>query len=217
MAPNEQRLVASLKIEVPGRSNSEITLSPGKLTIGRHPLNLLCLDDSNCSRFHAEIIVRDGRVVVKDLGSSNGVRVNGARVKSAELADGDTIVLGASVLKLAIGRPISDSSSEVELLMGDEVTGKPTVSRKVGASSDKLIHVGEAQGPAELQRRLRAITDLHKTYLGARTADDLVREGAQTVFNCLPFQRACLLEYIAQTGEYQPRIVVNRSGREGDK
>jgi len=73
-----------------------------RLQIGSHPSNQIAIRDRTISRFHCEVFVeRGGGVWVKDLGSRNGTRVNGTRVREAELSDG--AVLELSHLQLAFG------------------------------------------------------------------------------------------------------------------
>lgn len=50
------------------------------ITIGRDPLNALCIPSPYVSAFHAAIEERQGRVVLTDLGSSNGVFIGGERI-----------------------------------------------------------------------------------------------------------------------------------------
>ena len=57
------------------------------------------LNDPNVSRRHAEIRRRGSDVVVVDLGSTNGTRVNGVRVKEQLLNDGDEIEVGTSTVR----------------------------------------------------------------------------------------------------------------------
>ncbi len=66
----------------------------GPFVIGRSRDCDLVLEDQNVSRRHAEITPENGTYVVADLGSTNGVELNGKRVTRAVLADGDTIVVG---------------------------------------------------------------------------------------------------------------------------
>ena len=57
----------------------------------------IVLDDANVSRHHAELRPSGGSWVVRDLGSTNGVKVNGRRVDGAQsLHAGDAIELGSS-------------------------------------------------------------------------------------------------------------------------
>jgi pSer/pThr/pTyr-binding forkhead associated (FHA) protein len=57
------------------------------------------ITDPNASRRHAEIRRVGNDVVVVDLNSTNGTRVNGANVRERKLADGDQIVIGTTVLR----------------------------------------------------------------------------------------------------------------------
>jgi DNA-binding NtrC family response regulator len=69
--------------------------SSDRLQIGSHPLNQIQIRDRTISRFHCEVFVEPGgRVWVKDLGSRNGTRVNGTRVRVAELVEGAVLQLG---------------------------------------------------------------------------------------------------------------------------
>jgi len=71
-----------------------------ELVVGRtSEVDLLILDDK-VSRKHAKISTRDGQIVIEDMESRNGVFVNGQRVRRAELADGDEILIGSSTIKL---------------------------------------------------------------------------------------------------------------------
>jgi pSer/pThr/pTyr-binding forkhead associated (FHA) protein len=68
------------------------------MVIGRLPDCDVVLPDTNVSRRHARIY-RDGTdVVVEDLGSTNGTKVNGVRVARKVLSPGDRILLGRSTL-----------------------------------------------------------------------------------------------------------------------
>jgi hypothetical protein len=68
------------------------------LTLGRSPDNGLVLDDPRVSRHHARLQARRGTLVISDLGSTNGSRVNGIRVDECVLGAGDRVVLGDTVL-----------------------------------------------------------------------------------------------------------------------
>jgi DNA-binding NtrC family response regulator len=70
-----------------------------RLQIGSHPSNQIQIRDRTISRFHCELYVEGGtRVWVKDLGSRNGTRVNGTRVREAELVEGAVLQLGKARL-----------------------------------------------------------------------------------------------------------------------
>jgi hypothetical protein len=58
--------------------------------------------DPNVSRRHFELQLKGGDWYLNDLGSTNGVIVNGKRVTSSRLAPGDEIVVGTSNLRFAV-------------------------------------------------------------------------------------------------------------------
>jgi hypothetical protein len=78
---------------------SRVVLGPEPLTIGRLPESAVMVTDPNASRRHAEIRRAGNDVVVVDLNSTNGTRVNGATIRERKLADGDQIVIGTTVLR----------------------------------------------------------------------------------------------------------------------
>lgn len=69
------------------------------VTIGRMPGSTIVLSDPNASRRHAEIRPAGSGYVLVDLGSTNGSRVNGARVGNHALSDGDTLSFGNTVIR----------------------------------------------------------------------------------------------------------------------
>jgi pSer/pThr/pTyr-binding forkhead associated (FHA) protein len=70
------------------------------IVIGRvNDADLLLLDEK-ISRKHAKISTHGGRVVIEDLASRNGTFVNGVRIRSVELQEGDQIVVGSSTIQL---------------------------------------------------------------------------------------------------------------------
>lgn len=73
-------------------------LARARTVVGRSPDSDLRLEEPGLSREHAELLVESGRLIVRDLGSKNGTYVNGNRVETHELRDGDQVVLGAATL-----------------------------------------------------------------------------------------------------------------------
>jgi pSer/pThr/pTyr-binding forkhead associated (FHA) protein len=65
----------------------------------------VALADAHASRRHARLEVRGGVFVLTDLGSTNGTRVNGHRVREVVLGVGDRIELGQTVLRVVTPEP----------------------------------------------------------------------------------------------------------------
>lgn len=66
--------------------------------IGRGSESDLRIDDPGISRHHAELRRSGGDVTVVDVGSTNGVVVDGERVQQARLRDGSRVVLGSTTM-----------------------------------------------------------------------------------------------------------------------
>lgn len=83
-------------IQISGRETGQMyNLSGQVVKVGRDPTCQILLDDPHVSRFHAEIICRPGnQVIIRDLGSTNGIFVNGKKVSEQSLLDGDKIKVG---------------------------------------------------------------------------------------------------------------------------
>lgn len=98
---NTQVRRAAAFLEVNGQ---RLPLSPPGIVIGRSNDADLRIDDPGVSRRHVEIRVMDGesgpRVSVADLGSTNGVLVNGKRVEQATIGDGAVVRIGNTSMTL---------------------------------------------------------------------------------------------------------------------
>ena len=90
--PDHRRGVARLRYE-----GKTAVLGPEGGVLGRSRDCDVVLSDQNVSRRHAEVRPSGGSWIVKDLGSTNGVKVNGRRIQGPQsLKRGDTIQLGTS-------------------------------------------------------------------------------------------------------------------------
>ena len=76
-----------------GRRN---VLSGRRVVVGRSRDCDLVVEEPNLSRRHAELMREDGTWQIADLGSTNGVKVNGRRVDRAALRQGDRITVGVT-------------------------------------------------------------------------------------------------------------------------
>ena len=72
-----------------------VPLLRDEVTIGREKGNTIRLTERNVSRLHARLLKRNGSYIVEDLGSYNGVTINGERIESnTKLAAGDQLCIG---------------------------------------------------------------------------------------------------------------------------
>jgi pSer/pThr/pTyr-binding forkhead associated (FHA) protein len=82
-----------LSISLEGAKSSH-ELTEEKITIGRAPDNMILIDDPSVSGRHAQLLLIDERYQLKDLGSTNGTRVNSETVTDVFLRVGDRIRFG---------------------------------------------------------------------------------------------------------------------------
>ncbi|MGB8297918.1 MAG: DUF4388 domain-containing protein [Polyangia bacterium] len=113
--------------EFPLRPNREIV-------IGRSSdLDMVLVEDM-VSRKHAKIVTDGRSVSIQDLGSTNGTFVNGEKVRSMQLKDGDRILVGTSIIKLVAtsgeARAPAASLSEIEARSKMQVTASRRVTPK---------------------------------------------------------------------------------------
>ncbi len=92
----DMRVMGSLVILNGDFEGMRYELTSDETLIGRNPTTHITLLDEGISREHAVVLLEeeDGTHVVEDLQSTNGTKVNGKRVRSATLADGDEIEIG---------------------------------------------------------------------------------------------------------------------------
>ncbi|SDY23991.1 FHA domain-containing protein [Modestobacter sp. DSM 44400] len=84
-----------LVVDGPGTRH---VLDEGSNVLGRGTDAAIRLPDTGVSRKHVDVQLEGGTATVEDLGSTNGTLVNGRRVGRQDLADGDVIRIGHSVL-----------------------------------------------------------------------------------------------------------------------
>jgi hypothetical protein len=85
-------------LTLPG--GQRIELHEGHYVLGRHLQNDIVLNDTNVSRRHAEFVSAAGEVTVKDVGSTNGTKVNGVLVTGEQLLQhGDVINFGIAQVR----------------------------------------------------------------------------------------------------------------------
>jgi diguanylate cyclase (GGDEF)-like protein len=95
------------------------------LIVGRSPDCGCVLQGGGMSRRHCTLWIVDDRLWVRDLGSTNGIFVNGTRVPAQELKAGDEVTLGDIVLRVLRQKSAEDSYHAVmcERAYVDELTG----------------------------------------------------------------------------------------------
>jgi type II secretory pathway predicted ATPase ExeA/pSer/pThr/pTyr-binding forkhead associated (FHA) protein len=86
--------LARLEVLFQNQFQMDYSLSSGRTIVGRTADNELQIPSKFISRHHAQIVTAKERCILEDLNSTNGIFVNGKRVKHRQLYDGDVIQVG---------------------------------------------------------------------------------------------------------------------------
>ncbi len=101
------RAKAVLLIRNGGFEGMSYEVTAEETLIGRNPTTDITLLDEGISREHAMIVYDPDEDIytIEDLQSTNGTKVNGKRIRSSELADGDDLQIGHTHFHFSLGPP----------------------------------------------------------------------------------------------------------------
>jgi diguanylate cyclase (GGDEF)-like protein len=98
-APDGGKRDRAYLVVLAGASVGEMYKVEGQTTvIGRGQRAQIRLLDDGISREHAQLVQKGDKIVLEDLGSTNGTFCNGLRIEKKELADGDKILVGSTTI-----------------------------------------------------------------------------------------------------------------------
>lgn len=134
---------------VPCGGGDSIPLMAAKLLVGRRSSCDITLDFQNVSSHHCELELREGYWHIKDLGSSNGIKVNGERCPARCLKPGDEVMISKHAFRIEYeptgeGPPPEEDNPFAQSLM-----------EKAGLGDDRRrerIKMPEASGKASTKR-----------------------------------------------------------------
>ena len=116
----------------------DLRLDKPVMLLGRHEECDVQLNSAKVSRRHCIIAAVNDRLVIRDLGSTNGVRINGTRHEEGELHHGDELVIGNFRYRVSIGDEPTDRtprpqdpaiSSEIPVALPDDDAKAPTARK----------------------------------------------------------------------------------------
>ena len=185
-------------------------------TIGRDASNKIRLRDAEVSRRHAEIRRDvDGRTLV-DLASSNGVYVNGRRIKTRRLLNGDQIQIGKTILLFS--SRVSDVGSReplVDVFQDADGDGASQVLHALAPEENRVFPRSSAvpDSADDLKsawlEKARAHLNFmyHATLAASRTLDveRLLDRILELIFQWAPVDRGCVFLYDADADKLVPK------------
>jgi Nif-specific regulatory protein len=179
-------------------------LPEGEVSLGRDSSNQLWFADASLSRRHCALVRKDGSVLLRDLGSRNGTRVNGVPVEDHPLAHGDQISIGASLLIFMneeTGEEVEGPTTDV--LETVEFKGIAAALAETAAGGSPFIDNSSRLPTPGESRHLNALLQLANAIGRIRDMASLQWQLLGFVFDVVPATGAALL----RTGESGELVV----------
>lgn len=136
-------------IKAPNGDVREVAVGSTRVVVGRDESADVRVEDRKVSRRHAAFVLEDGRVYAEDLGSSNGIRLNGQRIdRRAPMGASDVVLVGGYEVRLKAGAGARPSAPI------DPARTKP------GSSSPPTVGLTAAEVKSVRQRSASVARDL---------------------------------------------------------
>ncbi len=169
----------------------------GATSIGRDSVNSIQLQDNEVSRSHAEIRLVGETVVLSDLKSSNGTYLNNRKVERAELASGDQIQIGRTVLVFSKDLENERAIGLVDIVSPSSSNDHSRIVRTISEDEAAI----PAYSPDDTQNRslARARSNLQVMYRTALAVshtldiDELLGRILQLIFEWVEADRGCIM------------------------
>ena len=105
---------------IPNSGGEPLTLKKDITLVGRkREICDLVIDRPSISKLHCMIVKTDGLLFIRDLGSTNGTKVNGQRVSRGAILPGDEIAFASIKFRIHLGRKaaeINEANAHTEML-----------------------------------------------------------------------------------------------------
>jgi adenylate cyclase len=215
--------------------DQSIELAPGRiLVVGRAVTSDVPIYDPTISRRHAEVSLGPSGVRVKDLGSSNGTFLNGARITQADATANDVITFGKVAFKVASITPPARPSTptpEPSQTSGSRGIPQGTIVRQLPVSPSSggvpaIVHGGTAASASggghlkvaaqtEAERRekkLSLLFEIAKELSRQQELDQVLNKVVDVTFQIFNVDRVSILLLDPRTSELIPRLSKSRTG-----
>ncbi len=181
-------------------------------TIGRQPSSTVPLHDPRSSGRHAYLLWDEGSWKLRDLNSSNGTFVNGVRIETAILQDGDQVQFGTS--KLTFSTAALHEGLAASQVSFQETADEPLIHARVdGRGQENFLPVEEIPDVEQLKQdyeKLRIASELNQAIGLEADVDTLLSKILDEVFKLLPADRGVILLMDPVTHKLEPRATKKR-------
>jgi signal transduction histidine kinase len=194
----------------------DLAAHEGAMSIGRESGNFVQLDDNEVSRRHAEIRRVGAGFVVGDLKSSNGTYLNNRKVERAELASGDQIQIGRTVMVYSKDNEVP-SVGLVDIVATQGHEGSRIVRSMRDDEENLAVFAPDDTQNRWLARARSNVQVMYRTALAVSHTldiDELLGRVLQLVFEWVEADRGCVMLLDPETK--QLRTKARRDRKVGD-
>ena len=198
-------------------------LEEGSTAIGREIANAIQLHDTEVSRRHAEIRLNGTSCSVVDLNSSNGTFVNGNRIQLVDLASGDRIQMGASVMLFTGNSEAHDGdiADDVDIVPKFTSDDESQIVRSISHQEGSEVFQAEPdRGESPWIARARSnLQVMYRTALAVSHTldiDQLLSRILELIFEWVEADRGCVMLVDLDTKNLHPRARRNRKGAKAE-
>ncbi|HEY6209575.1 MAG TPA: adenylate/guanylate cyclase domain-containing protein [Gemmatimonadales bacterium] len=204
-----------------------IDLKPGRtLVVGRAVTSDVPIYDPTISRRHAEVSLTEGGVRVKDVGSSNGTFLNGARITEAIAGENDVITFGKVAFRVKevtapAPRPkvVPPLPSELGAKAGSTILRQLPVTHSGGVpaivqdipSGPSHLRVSAPSLEERRQKKLELLLEISKELSRQQELDRLLDKVVDFTFQIMNVDRVSILLLEDATGELVPKVSKGRT------
>ena len=197
------------------------------LVVGRAVTSDVPIYDPTISRRHAEIALTNGGVRVKDLGSSNGTFLNGARVTEAEAASNDVVTFGKVAFRVQdvtpppqrpqVVPPTGDFAGKAGATILRQLPVSPSggvpaiVADKAPQGASHLKVAAQSQAERR-EKKLSLLLEISKEFSKQQELDRLLDKVVDFTFQIMSVDRVSILLHEEKTGDLIPRVSRSRTG-----
>jgi len=203
-----------------------ISLTGGRVRLGRGSDNDLVLADVSVSRYHAEILREAEGWSVHDLKSTNGVDVNGVPVEKASLRSGDVLGIGSFEIRVETEEAQSvkpkPATDDGEGGLGNATIIRPLAAFAAAYGLDQpaaaIPQVGATDEQAYVHRMFGFLTRLARMLTAADSVDQVLSRVMELAFEAFPVDRGFILlsndsgELVCELARVKERVQFRPAG-----
>jgi len=192
------------------------------VTLGRGTANDLVLNDTSVSRFHAVIKTADGKYVIADRGSTNGVYVNSKRITDeTPFAEGDSARIGIYMVNFEKTRNATvvlrkaDIPSTLDQMIKSKTDTQTSLTPKPPTQINSNISGELVQTIRKLEREnylLTVLYDAGKALSSKLSTDDIGEQVLDLAFRIQGVERGFMMLYDVKSQTWQQSDVRYRKG-----